>query len=105
MWPFLLAGLIGCILAASEAGANENPRDLACLSSGDALEVVSTHQVVPPARAIVLARNAAPGADVLRAVLCRQTNALVYLVMALRKDGRLVRITVDAVSGKVKSVY
>jgi uncharacterized membrane protein YkoI len=44
-------------------------------------------------------------ADVVRAVLCRQEDRLVYLVMALRDDGRLVRITVDAASGKVKSVY
>jgi uncharacterized membrane protein YkoI len=101
----LLAGLIGCILAATGAGADDKPRGLECLSSGDALEVVSAHKVVPPGRAIVLARGAAPEADVVRAVLCRQGDTLVYLVMALREDGRLVRITVDAMSGKVKSVY
>jgi uncharacterized membrane protein YkoI len=105
MRPFLFAGLVGCILAAPGAGANDNPRDYECLSSGDALEAVSTRQVVPPARAIVQARAAAPDADVIRAVLCRQANRLVYLVMALREDGRLVRIAVDAPSGKVKSVY
>ena len=105
MRPSLLAGLIGCVLAASGAGANDNPRGLECLSSGDALEVVSAHKVVPPERAVVLARGAAPNADVVRAVLCRQRDVLVYLVMALRADGRLVRVTVDASSGKVKSVY
>ena len=105
MRPFLFAGLLGCTLAASGAGANDNPRGLECLSSGDALEVVSAHKVLPPARAIVLARSAAPDSDVVRAVLCRQGDALVYLVMSLRADGRLVRVTVDAASGKVKSVY
>jgi|1185.fasta_scaffold87965_2 uncharacterized membrane protein YkoI len=105
MRSLLLAGLLGCILAGPAAAANEGARDYACLSSGDALEAVSTHQVVPPTRAIIQARAAAVHADVVRAVLCRHEDRLVYLVMALRDDGRLVRITVDAASGKVKSVY
>jgi uncharacterized membrane protein YkoI len=61
--------------------------------------------VVTPGRAIVLARGAAPGAEVRRAALCREGNQLVYLIMALRKDGRVVRVTVDALSAKVKSVH
>ncbi len=87
-------------LASSAAGGLET----ACLSSGDATEAVTTHKVVPPGRAIVLARRAVPNADVLRAALCRDPEALVYRITVLRPDGRLVRVTVDAPSGKVKTV-
>ena len=96
-------GLLGCVLhgpaRAADRGAGEH-----CLSSGDALEVVSAHQVVTPGAAIVVARQAVPNSDVLRAALCRDPGSLVYMIMALRKDGRLVRVVVDAPSGKVKAV-
>jgi uncharacterized membrane protein YkoI len=41
---------------------------------------------------------------VLRAALCRDGEAFVYRIMALRKDGRVVQVTVDAPSGRVRSV-
>ncbi len=76
-----------------------------CLSSGDMSEAVAARQVVAPGAAIVLAREAVPDADVLRAALCRDPDALVYRIVVLRHDGRLVRVTVDAPSGKVKTVH
>ncbi len=76
----------------------------ACLSPGDMREIVSANQVVAPLSAIRAARQAVPKADVVRARLCHQQQALVYVIMALRKDGRFVHVTVDASSGKVASV-
>jgi uncharacterized membrane protein YkoI len=100
----LLLGIgIAAVLLRGPALAAERAAP-GCLASGDAFEMVSSRQVVPPAVAIGAARHAAPQAEVLRAALCHEPGALVYLIMALRKDGRLVRVVVDAPSGKVKTV-
>jgi uncharacterized membrane protein YkoI len=97
--------LIGCLAAAPGHAADERPRQIACLSSGEALDAVSSHKVIEPDRAIVVARGAAPGKEIVRAALCRDGEDLVYLVLALGRDGRLLRVTVDAAAGKVKLVH
>lgn len=97
-------GLLAALAIAAPAWAQETEED-ECLSSGDMQEAVTTHQVVAPATAIVRARRAVPGAEVLRAALCRGPSALVYRITVLRTDGRLVRITVDGSSGTVKSLH
>lgn len=90
----------------ASAGAADPPEvRKACLSSGDAAEAVSSRRVIRPAEAIVAAREAVPNADVLRASLCRDGSVLVYRIMALRPDGRLARVTVDAPSGKVRAIH
>lgn len=93
-----LLGFIGVAQAENAANAQ------GCLSPGDTREAVSTNQVVAPVNAIRAARQAVPKADVVRARLCHQQEALVYVIMALRKDGRFVHVTVDASSGKVASI-
>jgi hypothetical protein len=75
-----------------------------CLSPGDMREVVSANQVVAPVSAVRAARRVVPRADVVRARLCHGEVALVYVIMALRRDGRFVQVTVDASSGKVSHV-
>jgi len=75
-----------------------------CLPPRQMQEALAEGGMVPPAQAVVAARRAVPGADVLRAALCRDGEAFVYRIMALRKDGRVVQVTVDAPSGRVRSV-
>jgi uncharacterized membrane protein YkoI len=93
-----LLGLIG--VAQAEDAANAK----GCLSPRDTREIVSANQVVAPVNAIRAARQAVPRADMVRARLCHEAEALVYVIMALRKDGRFVQVTVDASSGKVSRV-
>lgn len=100
---WILSGLL-CSMAAAAGGTASRAAEAACLSSADLTEMVTKHQVVSPGQAIALARRAVPNADVLRASLCRDPEALAYRIMVLRKDGRLVRVTVDARSGKMKAV-
>lgn len=76
-----------------------------CVSSGDAAEAVQARRIVAPDEALSQARRAVPDSDILRATLCHATETLVYRIMALRRDGRLVRVTVDAPSGKVTAVH
>jgi uncharacterized membrane protein YkoI len=98
--------LVGVALLSSLGVARaENAADArGCLSPGDTREVVSANQVVAPVSAIRAARQAVPKADVVRAELCHHHEALVYVIKALRKDGRFVQVTVDAASGKVAGV-
>lgn len=102
MRELIASFLLVCAMAAPAAAQNDTQ---GCLSSGDMSEAVAARQVVAPGAAIVLAREAVPNADVLRAALCHDPDALVYRIMVLRHDGRLVRVTVDAPSGKVKTVH
>lgn len=73
-----------------------------CVPSRDMPDVVATSGVVPPAAAVITARRQVPNADVVRANLCRSGSGLVYVIMALRRDGRLVQVRIDAPSGKVQ---
>ena len=94
---------IACLAGPSRAA--DRGDEPSCLSSGESSEAVSSQRVVAPREALLVARKAVPNGEVLRAVLCRQPDLLVYVIMLLRKDGRLVRVTVDAPAGKVLLVH
>jgi uncharacterized membrane protein YkoI len=97
--PILLVwGLSSAALAQGE------PAALDCVPERQIQQVVASQKVVAPARALVAARQQLPNAEMVRANLCRSDDALVYVIMALRKDGRVVQVTIDGLSGRVKSV-
>ena len=99
-WPF---GMV--LLAGSAAARADGPAVMQqCLSSQDMREIVQTNKVVAPAAALRAAQQAVPRGDVVRANLCRRDQALVYVIVSLRKDGRFAYVTVDAASGKVAEV-
>ena len=75
-----------------------------CLSPRDMRDIVSGNRVVAPALAIGAARRAVPGADMLRATLCRDGDIFVYVISVLRKDGRVVHVVIDGPTGKVASM-
>jgi uncharacterized membrane protein YkoI len=96
-----IAVLFGIMGAAHAQGAAVL-RD--CMGAREFQDIVSSNGVVPPAAAVIAARRHIPDAEVVRANLCRSDNALVYVIMALRKDGRIVQVMIDAPSGRIKSV-
>ena len=93
-------GIMGAAQAQSASAALEN-----CLPPREMQEAVASKGVVAPASAVMTARRQVPGADVVRASLCRNSDALVYVIMALQKDGRIVQVMIDGSSGRVKSVH
>jgi uncharacterized membrane protein YkoI len=97
----LALALFGLVLSGSAPGATQ----LACLSQGDTREAVSSNRIVSPVVALRAARQAASGADVTRAQLCRKGETLVYIMVVLRQDGRFVEVTVDAASGRVAALH
>jgi uncharacterized membrane protein YkoI len=98
--------LLGLILAVSAtSAARADNAEQPCLSAGDAVEIITAHEVVPPSEALLHVRRAVPDSEILRASLCRETDKLVYRILVLTKEGRVVRVTVDAPSGKVTIVH
>ena len=95
-----LWGLTGSAHAQSAAAALQN-----CLPPREMQEAVASKGVVAPASAVITARRQVPNADVVRANLCRNSETLVYVIMALQKDGRVVQVMIDGSSGRVKSVH
>ncbi len=93
-------GITGAAQAQSASAALEN-----CLPPREMQEAVAAKGVVAPASAVITARRQVPGADVVRASLCRKSDALVYVIMVLQKDGRIVQVMIDGSSGRVKSVH
>ncbi len=94
-----LLGTMGAAHAQSVAAALKN-----CLPPREMQEAVASKSIVAPAAAVMTARRQVPNADVVRANLCRSSDSLVYVIMALQKNGRIVQVMIDGQSGRVKSV-
>lgn len=101
-WRLLGVILISCLSARVDAA--ERADGSLCLSAGATSAAVSANEVVDPVKALGIARRAVPGSEVLRAALCREPDVLVYQFVVLRPNGRIVRVTIDAPSGKVIAV-
>ena len=101
--PWATVSLVACGLWSGAARA-ESVTALICLPPAEMREMVADHHVVAPIRAMRTARRAVPGADVVRANLCRSSDTLVYVITALRKDGRVVQVMIDAPSGELSGV-
>lgn len=100
VWSIItLWGLLGAAHAQSVAAALEN-----CLPPREMQEAVASKGIVTPASAVMTARRQVPNADVVRANLCRRSDTLVYVILALQKNGRIVQVMIDGSSGRVKSV-
>ena len=95
-----LWGSLGSAYAQSASAALQN-----CLPPREMQEAVASKGVIAPASAVITARRQVPNADVVRANLCRSSDTLVYVIMALQKDGRVVQVMIDGSSGRVKSVH
>lgn len=96
---------------AEETGANGTgtvavplsamPASDSCLSAADLREAVADKRVIEPVAAIKAARQVIPRAEIQRARLCRHDDTLVYLLTALRRDGRFVHVMVSATTGQI----
>ena len=91
--------LLGTAYAQSAAAAFQN-----CVPPREMQNLVAGQQLIAPATAIMTARRHVPNADVVRANLCHGDGDLVYVIVALRKDGRIVQVMIDGRSGRVKAV-
>ncbi len=76
----------------------------ACLTKAEQRAAISHGQTVTLAAAIRSVRGTVRGRgarEVVNARLCRENNALVYVLTVLARDGKVTHTAVDATSGKV----
>lgn len=84
------------------ADAQQRP-GLACLSQSEARAAISKNKLanpLPALRAIAQRSRAEP----LRSRLCRMDDRFVYEMSMLRRDGKVVRVFVDAHDGRTPVV-
>ena len=104
MRSFLLIILVLTAMGAARAQSAPSALLRDCVPPREMPEVVESNGVVAPATAVITARRQVPNADVVRANLCWNDKSLVYVIVALRKDGRVVHVMIDGPSGRVRSV-
>ena len=98
--------LIVPLLVPAHAGAPVRPphpipvAGYVCLNHQERRAANESGKVIHLAAAIHSARKRMPGA-VVRARLCRDKDGLVYVLTVLAHDGKVARLTVDAVKGTV----
>jgi hypothetical protein len=100
----VLTGITLGLARAEEAVPPTEPphTDLApthtCLDQKERKAVEESGKVIHLAVAVRAARKRAPG-TLVQARLCRGTDGLVYVLTVLARDGKVARLTVDAVKG------
>jgi hypothetical protein len=70
----------------------------ACLDQKERKVVEESGKVIHLAAAVRAARKRTPG-TLVQARLCRGADGLVYVLTVLARDGKVARLTVDAVKG------
>jgi uncharacterized membrane protein YkoI len=100
---FVVAGL--AVFALSQASADEvsgpastGAEAVHCLDQKERRAEGDTGHLVQLGTAMRVARNRMPG-TVVRARLCRNSDGLVYVLTVLAHDGKVARLTIDAVKG------
>lgn len=96
-----IALALGVACAASGvSGASAQPMRRQCLSPAETLTVIAENRLAQPRDTLGKAAREAR-AEPLGARLCRWDEDFVYEITLLRADGRVLRVFVDAASGKV----
>lgn len=95
----LLIPAIGfCLLGAASGG--EGMAADRCLSPSQTREMVAARKLAEPV-AVLRRASAAARAEPLGARLCARGDGWIYDITLLRPDGKVLKLAVDATSGKV----
>lgn len=93
-----IAGLVLLALSATPAAAGG---ERLCLSREESRERIHAERLAEPF-GVVRSTAGAMHAEALGAKLCRTNGNLVYEISLLDKNGRVVRATVDAATGRLR---
>ncbi len=96
----LIAVLLCSGLSTLAAPSAAQPHKRECLSQRETLDVIAAHNLARPRETLREAAGSAR-AEPLGAKLCRWDEDFVYEITLLRQDGKVLRVFVDAASGKV----
>jgi hypothetical protein len=76
------------------------PKASRCLTEAEIREEVAAKRIIAQVVALRAAR-AAGGGEAVKARVCRGENGLVYAITSLKRDGKVLRIDIDAATGKL----
>jgi hypothetical protein len=102
--PIVLVGAAVCLAAIAPARAAESPPVVkgVCFPTGETREEIKAHRLLEPFAALKSAEKAVGKAEALSAKLCRLAGEeYVYEIALLHRDGRLVHVVMDAMTGKL----
>jgi len=71
-----------------------------CLTAAQAREMIALHRLAEPFRLMKAVAHRFQG-EALRVKLCRRKDEFIYEISLLRRDGRVIHVVVNAVTGKV----
>ncbi|HML11970.1 MAG TPA: hypothetical protein VK456_01605 [Xanthobacteraceae bacterium] len=91
------------VLAAARPAVAAEPS--VCLSQEQRRAAVAAHRAIPLARAVRDIVHQIAGAEVVGARLCYRGSDLVYALTVLARDGKVIRISVNAASGVLMEGY
>lgn len=77
-----------------------HPPEHVCLTVAQAREKIALHKLAEPFRVTTFVAHHFQ-AETLRVKLCRRKDEFVYEISLLQKDGRVIRVYVNAVTGKI----
>ena len=98
MIRFVLASLLCWFVLSQPAAAQASASARKCLNAAETAEAVRQHGLSSPALALRTAAAHAR-AEALRLVLCNRNGQFVYEVTLLRREGKIVRLHVNAADG------
>jgi uncharacterized membrane protein YkoI len=91
---------IALALAASLARPAAAEEPMRCFNRNEQRTAIAEGRAVPLARVRQTVHERTPG-ELVRARLCQESNRLIYLLTVLARDGKVMRVTVDATNGTV----
>lgn len=92
-------GLTLCGLAAANLSLANEPAPPQCFSTAQTREQIILHKLAEPFASMQTAARSAQG-DPIGARLCRIDDNFIYEISLLRRDGHLVKILIDATTGR-----
>lgn len=104
-WTIAAAATVAAIdfaRAAEPLRAEDEPAHLHCLTMAQARSLMESHKLANPFHSMREAAIRLSG-EPLGARLCELGETLLYEISLLRADGRIVKILVDAVTGRPHS--
>ena len=92
-----------CVLVFASAQAADEPV-MQCFSTAQTRDHMLAQKLIEPFAAMRAASGVEPG-DPIGVRLCRTHDDFMYEINLLRRDGRVMKIFIDAVSGKPHSSH
>jgi uncharacterized membrane protein YkoI len=97
---YFIAVIVAAYLGSGATARSEPEPDRVCFSTAETREKILAHGLFEPFRVMRSAASRSQ-AEAIGVKLCRWSEELVYEMSLLRRDGRVIRVFVNAKTGQV----